>query len=74
MLKDRQGFLDSHVEDIGDALLLVPDLQGLPIVPSALADLAGHVDVRQEVHLDLDQSVALACLAPSALHVERVAA
>src|SRR6266478_1974038 len=35
--------------------------------------VARHVHVRQEVHLDADQSVALACFAPSALHVEREA-
>ena len=34
-------------------------LQRLPVVPLALADLARHIDVRQEVHLDLQDSVAV---------------
>ena len=38
------------------------------------AGLAGHVDVRQEVHLDRAHAVALAGLAAAALHVEREAA
>src|SRR5581483_3331230 len=37
----------------------------------AVALLAGHVDVREEVHLDLDLAVAAAHLAAPALHVER---
>ena len=40
----------------------------------ALAHLAGHVDVGQEVHLDALDAVALARLAAPALHVEREAA
>src|SRR4029079_8485248 len=40
----------------------------LPIF--ALADLARDVHVRQELHLDLDDPVALAVLAPAALDVE----
>ena len=39
-----------------------------------MADLARHVDVRQEVHLDLLDAVALAGLAAAALDVEREAA
>ena len=46
------------------------DLQGLAVVALALADLAGDVDVRQELHLDLDDPVALAGLAAAALDVE----
>ena len=45
-------------------------LQGLPVVAGAVADLAGHVDVGQEVHLDLDGAVARAGLAAAALDVE----
>src|SRR5690606_14526577 len=49
-------------------------LQRLAVVALALADVAGDVDVRQEVHLDLDHTVALAGLAAPALDVEREAA
>ena len=66
--------LDGHVEDVGDRLLLELHLQRLAIVALALADVAGDVDVGQEVHLDLDDAVALAGLAAAALDVEREAA
>ncbi len=45
-------------------------LERLAIVALAVADVAGDVDVGQEVHLDLDQAVALARLAAAALDVE----
>ena len=35
-----------------------------------MADLAGHVDIRQEVHLDLDNAVSSAGLASASLDVE----
>ncbi len=49
-------------------------LQRLAIVALAVADVAGDVDVGQEVHLDLDQAVARAGLAAAALDVEAEAA
>ena len=57
-----------------DVLALVVDLQRLAVVALAVADVAGHVDVGQEVHLDLDHAVALAGLAAPALDVEAEAA
>ena len=68
------GLLDGHVEDVGDRLALELHLQRLAIVALALADVAGDVDVGQEVHLDLDDAVALAGLAAAALDVEGEAA
>ncbi len=62
--------LDRGVEDVGDGLALEVDLECLPVVPRPAADLARHVDVRQEVHLDLEGAVALAVLAAAALDVE----
>ena len=50
------------------------DLQRLAVVALAAADLARDVDVGQELHLDLDDPVALAVLAAAALDVEREAA
>ena len=57
-----------------DALALVLDLQGLAVVALALAHIARHVDVRQEVHFHLDQAIALARFTAAALDVEREAA
>ena len=63
--------LDGHVEDLGDRVALVLHLERLAVVALAAADVALHVDVGHEVHLDLDLPVALARLAAPALHVER---
>ena len=71
---ERQRLIDGEVEDVGDRLAAVLDLQRLAVVAAALALLARHVDVGQEVHLDGDDAVALAGLAPPAFHVEREAA
>ena len=70
VLKEQQGILDRHVEHLGDVLTPIGDLQGLAIVPFALAHLAWHIDIRKEVHLDLDLAVALASLAPTPADVE----
>ena len=65
---------DRHLEDVGDRLALEVDLERLAVVALALADLARHVDVGQELHLDLEDPVALAVLAAAALDVEAEAA
>src|SRR5207302_8848646 len=56
-----------------DALAAEQYLQGLAIVAPALADVALDIDIRQKVHLDLDDAVALAGLTAPALDVEREA-
>ncbi len=73
-LEERGGVLDRHVEHVGDAAALELHLQRFAVVALAVAHVAGDVDVRQEVHLDLDHAVALAGLAAAALHVEAEAA
>ena len=60
-----------HVENLGDVAALEGHLQGVAVVALALAQLAGHVHVGQEVHLDADGAVTPAGLAAPALHVER---
>ena len=61
-------------QHVRDGMAAVVDLQRLAVVALAGAHLAGHVDVRQELHLDLEDAVALAVLAATALHVEAEAA
>src|ERR1700732_2192190 len=73
-LEEFQRLLDRHVEHVGDRFAAEQDFQRLAVVALALADVAGDVNVRQEVHLDLDDAVALAGLAAAALDVEREAA
>ena len=72
--KNAERLLDRHVEHVGDRLALEADVQRLAVVALAVALLARDVDVRQEVHLDLDLAVAAADLAAAALDVEREAA
>ena len=74
VLEQRQRLVDGQVEHVGDRLAAVLDLERLAVVAPALALLARHVDVGQEVHLDGDDAVALARLAAPALDVEREAA
>src|ERR1700677_1509153 len=71
---ELEGVEHRHVEDLGDALAFVLDFERVAIVALAAADFAGDVNVRQEVHLDADNAVALACLAAAALDVEGKAA
>src|SRR5206468_2688093 len=73
-LEELARVLDRHVEHVGDAAALELHLQRFAVVAGAVADVAGDVDVGQEVHLDLDQAVALARLAAAALDVEGEAA
>ena len=70
VLKEFQRVLHGHIQHVVDALALILHIQGLPVIALAAADLAGHVHVRQEMHLDLDNTVAAARLAASALDVE----
>ena len=62
-----------HRQHVGDARVAEADLERVLVVAAALAHLAGDGDVGQELHLDLHVPVALASLAPPALHVEREA-
>ena len=74
VLEELDRLVDRHLQHVGDGLALEADLERLAVVALAVALLAGHVDVGQEVHLDLDLAVALAGLAAAALDVEAEAA
>ena len=73
VLEELHGAVDGHVEDVGDGLALEAHLQGLAVVATAVALLAGRHDVGQEVHLDRLVAVAAAGLAAAAFDVEREA-
>ena len=66
----RHRLVHRHRQYFGDRLVAELDFQGLAVVAPPLAGIAGDVDVGQEVHFDLQQPVALARLAASALDVE----
>ena len=69
-LEHLHRVLHRHVEHVGDRQALPFDLQRFAVVAFAVAFLARHIDVGQEVHLDFDQAIAATCFAASALDVE----
>ena len=69
-LEEGGAVVHGHRQHVRDRLAAVEDLQGLAVVAPAPALLALDVDVRQEVHLDLYEAVALAGLAAPTLDVE----
>src|SRR5687768_12225713 len=70
VLEEGERVLHRHLEHVGDALAAEAYLERLAVVALSLAHLARHVDVGEEVHLDLDEAVALARLTAPAFDVE----
>ncbi len=73
-LKEVARIFAGHVKNVGYAFVLELDFQRFAVVALALAGFAGHVNIGQKVHLDLQHTVALAGLAPPALDVKAKAA
>ena len=71
--EELDRLVHGHLQHFVDAASLVADLERLAVVALAVADVAGDVDVGQEVHLHLGHAVALAGFAAPALDVEREA-
>ena len=69
-LEERVRLLHRHRQHFVDVPFLVAHLERFAIVALAVTHVAGHVHIRQEMHLHLDETVALARLAAPALHVE----
>src|SRR5688572_29981161 len=72
--EELDAFLNRHLKDVGNRFAFEGYFQGLAVVACAFALVALDIDVGQEVHLDLDDAIALAGLAAAALHVEGEAA
>ena len=68
------GFFHGHVEHVGDGFAAEFHIQSFAIIALALAGIAGDIDIGQEVHLNLDDAIALAGFAAPALHIEAEAA
>src|SRR5205807_1174127 len=68
--EELECLFDRHLEHVGDVLALEADIERLTVVTLPVTLLARHVDVGQEVHLDLDLAVAATDLASPALDVE----
>src|SRR5205809_5594435 len=63
-------FIDSQIENVRNVFPFESNLERLAVVPLAAADFALDVNVRQKMHLDLDQAAAFTVLAATAFDVE----
>ena len=64
------GLFHRHVQNVGDGFAAKLHIQRFAIIALALAGIAGDINIGQEVHLNLDDAIALAGLTPPALHIE----
>ncbi len=69
-LEERQRVFHRHLQHLVDVLALVAHLQCFAVIALALAHITGHIDIRQEVHLHLGDTIALTGFAASTLHIE----
>ena len=70
IFEERQCFFHRHIQHIKNTLAFVFYIQCLTVVSLTAADLTGHIDIRQEMHLDLDDTIATAGFTSSALDIE----
>ncbi len=71
LAKKFQSFGNGKIQNVGQTLALIADLQHLVPKTFALTLGAGDVHVREKLHLDFFKALAFARLAASALDVER---
>ena len=64
------GLLAGQIQHLRHRLAPEANVEGVAVIAGTLAHLAGHVDVGQEMHLDLDGAVPGAVFAAPALDVE----
>src|SRR5579885_3732947 len=69
-LKEVQRLFYRHIQHVGDRLALIMNFQRLAVIAAPLADFAGHVDIGQKLHLNLDNAAALAGFAAPTLRSE----
>src|SRR5262249_48082097 len=69
--EEGQRFANGEIEHLMDGPPAVADLEHLRLEAFAVALVARHEDVGEELHLDAHFALALAGLAASARHVER---
>jgi hypothetical protein len=74
ILKHGTRLFHGEIEDFGDAASPEVHFEGFTIKALPFADITRNKDIRQEVHFNFDQPIALTALTPSSLHVEREAA
>ena len=69
--EEDQRLLDRHLQHVCDRLALEAHLERLLVVAPPVANLARNVDIRKEMHLNLEGAIAATGLATTALDVER---
>ena len=67
---EGKGFFDRQRQEAGDRLPFELHFQRFVIVAFAATNVAGHIDVGQEIHLNALEPVPLAGFTAPALHVE----
>src|SRR5207244_3815435 len=68
--KKSRRLIHGQVEHVGDVFSLISNFECFAIVSSAVADFALDINIRQKMHLDLDQATAFAVLAAPALDIK----
>src|ERR1700704_3618168 len=70
LAEESNRLLDGHFEDIRDRLSFIKNVEGLPVISFSLTNLAQHVHVREEVHLNFTDPVPFALIASSPLDIK----
>ena len=65
-----QTLFDGHIQNVGDGFSPELDFQCFAVIAFALAHITFDINIRQKMHFDLDNAVALARFTAPALHVE----
>src|SRR3954453_10257496 len=68
--QELQSLVYSGFEQVCNALALVFDLECFLVIPPSAANITSDVDIRQEIHFNALQPIALTSFAPSALYIE----
>src|ERR671918_895882 len=69
--EEVRGLAHTHLEYLSDVFSLVADCQRLAVVALSLTNFARHIDVGEEMHLDLDRSFARAWFTATTANIER---
>ncbi len=69
--EERRRLLHSHFQHVGNRLAFILYFKRFAVVPLTAAHLAGDKNIGQEVHCNLQNTVALTVFAPAARYVKR---
>src|SRR5579871_745631 len=68
--KKWKGLFHTQIEDLRNVFSLVLDFQCFPVVALPFTNFAGDINVRQEMHFNLNNSITLASLATATLNIK----